>query len=357
MKICYLADGQSIHTRRWCSHFNGLGHEIHLITFRPAEINGVHVHFIDSGEISAAGGNWKMLLHIPGVRKIIKKIRPDILHAMYATSYGSLAVYGGMKPVVVTALGSDVLVSPFYSRIYQSLLRFVFRKADWLTAMSDPMKETMISLGAKPEKITTVVFGIDTQLFHPGGNRPEAVVRIISTRNLEEIYDIPCLLKAFRELLGNHPNAFLDLVGDGTLRSQLEQMTTDIGIRDKVKFHGRIPQAEIARLLQRSNVFVSAARSDGNNISLNEAMNCGCYCIASDIPANRVWIRNGENGLLYPPGDHELLYLALHQAVMGGEKIRVAAAGMNERLISEKADWNANMKIVEEKYRELIKEP
>ena len=62
MKICLLADGESIHTIRWCKHFFGLGHEIHLITFKKVEMDDIHIHFIDTGKINVEGGNWKILL-------------------------------------------------------------------------------------------------------------------------------------------------------------------------------------------------------------------------------------------------------------------------------------------------------
>ncbi len=62
MKICYFADGQSIHTQKWCTHFAKLGHEVHLLTFRDCRIDNVHVHFLNVGSIASAGGNWRTLL-------------------------------------------------------------------------------------------------------------------------------------------------------------------------------------------------------------------------------------------------------------------------------------------------------
>jgi hypothetical protein len=61
MKICYFADGQSIHTQKWCIYFANLGHELHLITFRDCRIDRVHVHFLNVGTIATAGGNWRTL--------------------------------------------------------------------------------------------------------------------------------------------------------------------------------------------------------------------------------------------------------------------------------------------------------
>ena len=112
MKICYLADGMSIHTQRWCKHFASLGHEIHLITFRNAEIENCKVHYVDVGNVSAGGGNFKIIRNIGKVRRLVKTIKPDILHALYATSYGLAGARCNYHPFIVTALGTDVLRRP-----------------------------------------------------------------------------------------------------------------------------------------------------------------------------------------------------------------------------------------------------
>lgn len=44
MKICYLADANSIHTQRWVKYFAERGHDVHLISYNPAHINGVKIY-------------------------------------------------------------------------------------------------------------------------------------------------------------------------------------------------------------------------------------------------------------------------------------------------------------------------
>src|ERR1041385_3957155 len=112
MRICYFADAISIHTKRWCSHFASLGHEVHLVSFRKADIPNVTFHLLDAGNIDVRGGNWKVLLQYKKLRKILKEIKPDVLHAHYATSYGTVGALAGFHPYIITTLGSDVLISP-----------------------------------------------------------------------------------------------------------------------------------------------------------------------------------------------------------------------------------------------------
>ena len=355
MKICFLADGKSIHTQRWCRHFSSLGHEIHLITFQPTEIEGTRVHHIDAGNISVGGGNWRVILKVGMVKRLLRHIRPDILHAMYATSYGIVGRLSGFHPFVLTALGTDVLISPFRSVLYKLAVRSVLRKADWITAMSDPMKAVLLDLGASPERTDTVIFGIDTSLFNNVGRKLnlEKFV-IISTRNLEPVYQIGLILDALNQIKGKIPGMEVRIIGDGTLRSQLEEKVKNNELSGFVHFKGKISQKELVEQLKGSHLFISASLSDGNNISLNEAMACGCYCLASDIPPNRIWIREGENGFLFPVNSPEHLADRILYVYNNFTDLSATAGPLNKRLINEKADWKLNMKEVESKYKLLI---
>ena len=308
MRICYLADGQSIHTERWCSHFSQLGYDIHLITFRDTKIENTTVHFVNTGDVSVEGGNWRVLLKLAVVKKLIRQIKPDILHAQYATSYGLAGALSGFHPYITTTLGSDVLISPQKSFLYRMLVKYAVKKADWVTAMADHMKEVIIDLGVDSAKVTTVIFGIDPIMFNHNNRKVSNEKFIItSTRNFEPIYNIELLLDALNLVKAKIPTLFVNLIGDGSLRNQLEKRASVLGLREKIKFHGRIPQNEIAAILNQSHLFVTTSLSDGNNVSLNEAMACGTFSLASDIRANRQWIKESVNGFLIPTDKPEIL--------------------------------------------------
>ncbi|HLG03572.1 MAG TPA: glycosyltransferase, partial [Bacteroidia bacterium] len=147
MRICYLGDAPSIHTQRWCSYFVSLGHEVHLVTFRDAKIAGVEVHFINAGPIKSTGGNWRVLLKATKVKRLLEKIKPDILHAHYATSYGAVGARTGFHPYIITPHGTDVLITPWKSRVYRWLLRNTFKSADLVLIVADHMREAVQRLG------------------------------------------------------------------------------------------------------------------------------------------------------------------------------------------------------------------
>jgi glycosyltransferase involved in cell wall biosynthesis len=354
MKICYFADGESIHVVRWCRHFAALGHEVHLISFKRAEIEHVQTHFISSGNIAVSGGNWKVLLKFREVKKLLDKIKPDILHAHYATSYGVTGALCGFHPYVITALGSDVLISPQRSVIYRMLLKFAFSKADWITAMAGHMRNAMIRMGVPPSKTDTVPFGIDPEIFNDRGRSIPAVKFVItSTRNFEPVYNIPHLISAVAIAKEKIPNLQLNMIGAGSLKPGIESMIREKGLEGQVKFFGKVPQPLIAETLRQSHLFITVSLSDGNNISLNEAMACGAFCIATDIPANTQWIEDGKNGFLVQVNDVQGLADKIVNSYTDYDELQQRALPMNKAIIAERAIWSANMLMVEKKYKSL----
>ncbi len=356
MKICYFADAPSIHVVRWCKHFSSLGHEVHLISFKSApEIENVTTYLIDVGSINVSGGNWKVLLKFQAVKKLLNQIKPDIFHAMYATSYGITGALCGFHPYVITTLGTDVLISPKQSRIIKYLLQFAFRKADWITAMADHMKIAIEEMGVNARKISTVPFGIDTKIFNDKNRNPPTDKFIItSTRNFEPVYNIPHLIKAIAVAKKSIPNLQLNLIGRGSKQSEIEQLVYENNLTNNVKFFGWLNLNQLSEALQQSHIAVSVSLSDGNNISLNEGMACGAFCIATNIPANTQWITNCENGFLVDVDDIETLAHRIIYAYNHYEELQKIATPLNQKIILEKANWETSMKNVEKKYQLLF---
>lgn len=355
MKICLLADGESIHTQRWCQHFFDLGHEVHLITFKNVRIQNIKVHVIQGVDIKVSGGNWKVVLKYKEVKKLIKIIKPDVLHALYATSYGLIGALSGFKNYIVTPLGTDVLISPTKSFIYRAILKFVFKKAVLITSMAPHMKEAMLKYGAKEEKIKDKVLGINTQVFNKTNRKlSDTEFVICSTRNLEPVYNIPHFLKAVAIAKLQIPNLKVYIVGDGSLKTELIQLMKDLKIDDKIIFLGKVPQSKIVELLNQSHVFVSVSLSDGNSLSLIEAMACGAYPIVTNILANKQWITDGVNGSFVEINNVNQLADSIINVYQNYDKIMPIATQVSDDLILEKGTWHVNMAKMEALYKTFL---
>jgi L-malate glycosyltransferase len=340
MRILYVADALSVHTRRWAEAFRDRGAEVHVATFRQATIEGVTVHTLSTHGLGKAG----YLLAIPRLRWLAAALRPDVVHAQYITSYGFIAATARLHPLIVTAWGSDVLVSPHQSRWARWLGRTALARCDHATTVADHMTPAAVALGAPPHRITAIAFGVDTALFRPPVRRRADAppLRMISTRNFAPVYNVECVVDAVRRVCDRGADVLLDLVGDGALRPSLQSRVTASGLAARVTFHGHIDHPRLASLLGSAHVFVSSALSDGNNVSLNEAMACGAFPIATDIPANRSWIEQGRNGLLYEPGDAAALSAAIER-IAGDAPWRERAAVENRAIVEKRADWRSNV--------------
>jgi UDP-N-acetylglucosamine:LPS N-acetylglucosamine transferase len=158
MRICFFADSESIHTERWCRHFQSLGHEIHLISYKAKSIEGIKTYSVKTDKIDVSGGNWKVLLKFRQIKKLLKQIQPDIFHAFYATSYGITGALCGFHPYIITALGSDILISPKNSFVYRKLLGIALKRADKITVMAEHMIQPARDLGASEDQLMVVPF-------------------------------------------------------------------------------------------------------------------------------------------------------------------------------------------------------
>ena len=90
MKICYVAHAASIHVKRWLEYFRDRGHDVHVITEGDGFVEGVHVHRL----LAPSGNQSKLGLVCRGVLCSIQtcwhlmRIRPDIVHAHFISTYG-----------------------------------------------------------------------------------------------------------------------------------------------------------------------------------------------------------------------------------------------------------------------------
>ncbi|MFC1504987.1 glycosyltransferase family 4 protein [Thermodesulfobacteriota bacterium] len=353
MKICYLANAGSIHTQRWAEYFASKGHQIFIISFESGVVANSQVYLIPK---VFPQRHLNILGNLPRIRRIVKRINPDILHAHYVTSYGLAGALTGQHPLILSAWGSDVLIMPEESQIYRQMVQFSMKRADLVTSIADHMTALMLKRHyAKPDKIITFPFGVDTNMFNPSGKKPvhDDKCIIVSNRRLDIGLDVDIFIRSIPQVLEYHPTTRFVVAGDGPLRSDLEDLAKSIGIGQAIEFVGAVEHRNMHTLLRNSDIFVSTSRTDGNNISLNEAMACGSFPIATDISANRNWVENRKNGLLFPCQDTTALSKCIIESISKPEW-RNAVISKNWEIIQKRASWHKEMKKMNQIYHDLI---
>ncbi|MDH0089861.1 glycosyltransferase [Achromobacter mucicolens] len=311
MKILILANAQSVHVHRWLRALSAAGHDVHIATAEPHSIEGVTVHTLPQYPYQLL----RLVLSAAPIRRLVSRLKPDIVHAYYLLDYGFMAAFAGVKPMVVTAMGSDVLRGLDVSRRRRFLASYACRRADYVLTRAEHMNETVRRLGANG-LVKSVPNGIETGVFKYGGAR-NSVPRVLCTRAFRPVYNIMALVKAIAILKGSGKRADFVLVGDGPDRAEIETAIESEGLQDYVTLAGALAHEALPAYYASSDIYVSPSLSDGNSVSLMEALACGCYPVVSDIPANRSWIVDGENGRLFEPTDPQALALKLGEAIDG----------------------------------------
>ncbi len=256
---------------------------------------------------------------------LICRERPHVVHTHTAKAgfLGRLAAWLAGVPVVVHTYHGHVLhgyfgcaKSWFLHRMEQALGYL----SDCLIAVSDEVKHELVAYGvAPPGKIVVIPLGFELEPFlncetHQGEFRHELGIRPGSplvgiVGRIFPIKNHRLFLTAAGKVAAEAATARFVIVGDGVLRSEMEQYVRDLGIADRVFFIGW--RFDMPRIYADLNVLVVSSNSEGTPVSIIEAMAAGCPVVATGVGGVPDLIIDGKTGHLVPPGDADRLARAI----------------------------------------------
>jgi len=359
LRLAFLTIGRHIHTERWIRWLADRGHECHLLTVQPGPVPGVRVHDIRS----AAGPKpIRYGFSLLTVRRLLRRLRPDLLNTHFLTGYGYWGDFSGFHPNLLTVWGDDVYVTPFENRLKHWLARRALRHCDALTGDSVDILQRAVALGADPGRAYRILWGVDFARFQPRHDRewrraagfPDDAVVFYSPRSFTQpYYNVDVIIAAAAAVRRRLPAArflFSGYEGDPTPFWDLARRA---GIADVTVFRGRLPHAEFARALQASDVFLSVPSVDATAVSLLEALACGRAVVVSALPSSLEWVRDGRTGLVVPPRDAEALAAAMERLGRDADlrrRLGEAAAAA----VRPQAGFDRNMAWVEQLMASLV---
>jgi len=121
-------------------------------------------------------------------------------------------------------------------------------------------------------------------------------LRLVTASRLAPSKNTAAILHAFPQILDKLPNTSLDVLGEGDARGALEQSAAELGIGDRVRFHGNVPHEQVIDTLSHSHIFVFPTQvKEGFPKAVLEAMACGLPVIASDVSVipHLIGVQNG----------------------------------------------------------------
>lgn len=276
-RVLLVSDGRSVHTARVANGLIETGVDVHIAAFdAPRDTPRAAVHLLPRGYV----GDARYLFAVPRLRRIVRKVRPDVVHAHYLSSYGLMAALARPPQLVQTAWGSDVLVTA--QRCVRGLLAgFALRRSLLATGDSQSILDELARLAPAVAR-HRFVFGPPRSLFAEGPGKQNI---ILSPRNHEPLYCIDIILDAW-ELARDHlPGYRLVVAGSGSGTAALRQRAGH-----GVHFAGSLPYTEMLDLVAKSKLVVSVPRTDGTSAAVLEALAARCSVVATDLPSNREWL-------------------------------------------------------------------
>jgi teichuronic acid biosynthesis glycosyltransferase TuaC len=227
------------------------------------------------------------------VLRLYRRVDFDCIDAHYVYPDGfAAAIFGKLLglPVFVSARGTDINVFPSFVHIRRMIV-WTLREGAGVIAVSNALKSAMVNLSVSPEKICVIPNGVDTSRFHPiprsearrALGLPEEGKMAVCVASLTEAKNHALLIASFAKTLTNFPNAKLFLIGEGLLRSPLEEQVSKLQLRENVTLVGPRPNEELALWFSAANVSCLASSREGWPNVLMESLSCGTPVVATRV--------------------------------------------------------------------------
>jgi glycosyltransferase involved in cell wall biosynthesis len=353
MRICLLAHLDFHPARDWALYLHDRGHEVNLLSLtRGAPVPGVHCEILRSASaLDPERTNWQHLLALPRIWRRLRELRPARVIAMFASSNGVLAALALPRDsyLVQRIAGSDVERRARRSPIHRRAVAAALARAGCVISPAAHLTGIIQQeLGVEADKILTLQSGIALDRIAVGLPAAQRPPLCLCARVLVPHAHTTTVLEAFKLLDERRSSLRLDLLHDGPQRERLEDAAAPLIRAGRVSFKGTVARTELLERLGGAPIYVSMTAPDGASTTLLEAMARGAFPVLSDIPANREWVRHGENGILVRPACPAVLADALER-VWRDVALRDSAARLNRALVQERADFSRNMQIIEQR--------
>lgn len=332
---CLLTGGTEIQTLNLVRALVTGGHQVVTVCYFEYSQKMV-IRFQQAGSevvcLSKDGtriGGWKGIIFLyKEFRRVLKQYRPDAAHVQYMAP-GSIPILLlrllGLHQIIATAhTAADIYPS---LRLVHFIQQHCVRAFTCITERAERSffgtsllysEQTVLKKRNHFTIYNALPAGISISRQTKSKDKP-LTIGVVS--RLEYIKGMDLVVPAFAQIKACHPEMQLLIVGDGSLRKQLEEQAHKAGLEETVEFAGRQPQEKLSSFYDRIDILLMPSRSEGFGLTAIEGMARGCVVVAARTGGLPEVVRDGEMGLLHEP-----------------EQVKDLAAQIN-KLIEQPALW------------------
>ena len=293
---------------------------------------GIPIH--DVGVRSPRG----LVLRFPAFLRHVRAADPDVLHAFlyYTSLFACLTrlIPGRRTPRLILSKRSlNLELRRDRLAIHKAVL---MRVPDAITAVSEPVRQRCLELGASPDKVRVIENGIEW-IDVPASGRLRARLGLdVRTPLVGAVGSLTSrkrhqhLLQAMAALVATMPETHLVIMGEGPLRPQLEADARQLGIAGRVHLPGLLAPA--VDYVGDLTLFALPSSEEGMSNALLEAMMTGVPSVASDIPSNREVITGGRDGVLVDVENPDAFAAAMRDLLSDPARRAAMAAAARETI-------------------------
>ena len=345
--------GAEIHLHEIFGRLARRGHEITLLCggwpgcVRRVTLDDMDVHRVGTRETFG-------LLALPYYRLHLKTRTWDLVvedinkMPLYTPLWGPVHVMA-LVPHLFGGTAFLELPAPLAAAVWFSErpLGLVYRKTPF-EAISESTRDDLVARGIPPQNVEVIYPGIDTATYTPDTGHRATGPTFAYLGRLKKYKGVHHVIRAFA--LMSNKQARLEIAGAGDYRPALEALARSLDLGERVRFLGRISEAEKLTLLRRAWGLVFASPKEGWGITNLEAAACATPVVASNSPGIRETVRHGETGFLVPHGDAAAL--AAEMDKLAASRVLVEELGQQARRFAEGFTWE---RAADETERHLIR--
>ena len=347
-----------------------MGHEVHaLYSKSPGEKISAKppytVHW--TSHFNCATLNLDIFSYYRAMKRLMKWERFDILHgnaeeAFFASDIARTFKAGYLFTSHANMIPETGMIrgmlrpSSFLKTINNYLLRSSAFNASRVITLSEFSKKLVLKglRKKKGKKVMVVSPGIEPTWFEVK-RQAEGSTDLVFWGRMEDQKGISELLRTLKEVAGRIPEVRLHLIGEGNMIKSYQKQAENLGVLDRVNFHGWMEVDAIQQFIAKCAVGVFPSRIESFGLSMAEAMGAGLPIIATRVGALPEFIEDGVTGTLVPPGNIPALYRSILEKLENPGRAQTLADAGRE-LVRQRFSWDQSARIMTDIYQSVLDE-